>query len=142
MNKVYLLDANIISEFAKEQPDANVLALYEARKNLCAISSITWQEMIFSILRMPDGNQKNTLLSFMDNLKDNIEIVSYDAFAADICGKALDALEKAEQEIPLYDVQIGAAAISNGMVLVTRNTADFKTLVDHYFLRIENWFEE
>ena len=39
MNKVYLLDTNIVSEFTKEYPNQNVLALYEARKNMCAISA-------------------------------------------------------------------------------------------------------
>ena len=49
MNKVYLLDTNIVSEFTKEYPNQNVLALYEARKNMCAISDVTWQELVFGI---------------------------------------------------------------------------------------------
>ena len=45
MNKVYLLDTNIVSEFSKECPDQNVISLYEQRKDLCAISAVTWQEL-------------------------------------------------------------------------------------------------
>jgi len=43
MNKIYLLDTNIVSEFSKERPNQNVIALYEARKKMCAISAVTWQ---------------------------------------------------------------------------------------------------
>ena len=38
MNKVYLLDTNIVSEFTKDNPNQKVIALYTARKNICAIS--------------------------------------------------------------------------------------------------------
>ena len=58
MKKIYLLDTNIISEFSKERPNQNVIALYEARKNFCAISAITRQELIYGLERMPDGKRK------------------------------------------------------------------------------------
>lgn len=35
MNKVYLLDTNIVSEFTKDNPNQKVLALYTARKYVC-----------------------------------------------------------------------------------------------------------
>ena len=62
MKKIYLLDTNIISEFSKERPNQNVIALYEARKNFCAISAITWQEHAKLIL-------KNVLLNTKKNLR-------------------------------------------------------------------------
>ena len=39
-----------------------------------------------------------------------------------------------------YDSQIAATAISNGMVLVTHNTADFEPMKEKSFLRMEDWF--
>ena len=57
MNKVYLLDTNIVSEFSKENPNPNVIAFYKARKNLCAISSITWQELVYGVSRLPEGKR-------------------------------------------------------------------------------------
>ena len=35
---------------------------------------------------------------------------------------------------------IAATAISNGMVLVTHNTADFEQMKKNAFLRVEDWF--
>ena len=86
MNKVYLLDTNIVSEFTKEYPNQNVLALYEARKNICAISATSFQELVYGAEKMPDGKRKNSIANFVENLRNNIEIIPYDGFAAEICG--------------------------------------------------------
>lgn len=142
MNKVYLLDTNIVSEFVKERPDENVISLYEQRKDLCAISAITWQELEYGVSKMPEGKRKNTIESFISNLKENMEIISYDGFAADICGKLLGTSEAQGKKLPYCDTQIAATAIANGMVLVTRNTADFALAEERSFLRMENWFSE
>ncbi|MCQ2586448.1 MAG: type II toxin-antitoxin system VapC family toxin [Treponema sp.] len=141
MNKVYLLDTNIVSEFSKERPNQTVLALYEARKNLCAISSITFQEMVYGVTKMPEGKKKKSILGFIEGIKNNVEILPYDDFSADICGKALGTFEKSGQPLPMCDTQIAATAISKGMVLVTHNTSDFEPLAERCFLRMEDWFE-
>lgn len=141
MNKVYLLDTNIVSEFSKERPNQNVMAFYETKKDLCAISSVTWQELVYGVSKMPEGKRKNTISSIVDKVKDNIESLPYDDFSADICGKALGAFEKSGMPLPLSDTQIAATAISKGMVLVTHNTVDFEPLAERCFLRMEDWFE-
>lgn len=140
MKKVYLLDTNIVSEFSKERPNENVLAFYEARKNLCAISAITWQELVFGLTRMPEGKKKEYLKKCMDKYKNFFEIIPYDDFSADICGQALAQFSKSGKTLPLNDTQIASTAISNGMVLVTHNTEDFKELKENAFLRVEDWF--
>ncbi len=54
MKKTYLLDTNIVSEFSKDKPNEQVLEFYRARKDLCAISAITWQELTRGVSRMPE----------------------------------------------------------------------------------------
>lgn len=141
MNKVYLLDTNIVSEFSKENPNENVIAFYEARKHLCAISTVTWQEMIYGVSKMPDGKRKETISDFLDNLRDNINIIPYDEFSANICGQALGTFETKGKSLQICDTQIAATAISNGMVLVTHNTKDFAPLAERCFLKVEDWFQ-
>ena len=140
MNKVYLLDTNIVSEFSKECPDQNVISLYEQRKDLCAISAVTWQELQYGLSKMPDGKRKNSIENFISLLKENTEIIAYDDFAADICGKLLGEGSAQGKPLPYCDTQIVATAIANGMVLVTRNVSDFKTAKEKSFLNVENWF--
>ena len=87
MNKVYLLDTNIISEFTKDNPNQKVLALYTARKNMCAISAVTWQELVFGLSKMPEGKRKNYLKQCFELYEEEFEIIPYDGFAAKICGQ-------------------------------------------------------
>lgn len=140
MKKIYLLDTNIISEFSKERPNQNVIALYEARKNFCAISAVTWQELIYGLERMPDGKRKTYIEECLVEYKEEFEIIPYDDFAAGICGQLLGKCPKEGKSLPYYDTQIAATAIANGMVLVTHNTTDFAEAAERSFLRMEDWF--
>ena len=140
MKKIYLLDTNIISEFSKERPNQNVIALYEARKNFCAISAITWQELIYGLERMPDGKRKTYIEECLVEYKEEFEIIPYDDFAAGLCGQLLGKCPKEGKSLPYYDTQIAATAIANGMVLVTHNTTDFAEAAERSFLRVEDWF--
>ena len=140
MKKTYLLDTNIVSEFSKANPNPQVLEFYQARKNLCAISAITWQELTRGVSRLPEGKRKTTLQSFIENFEANTEVISYDKFASQICGEMQANAEKDGHTLPFYDSQIAATAISNGMVLVTHNIADFEPMREESFLRVEDWF--
>lgn len=140
MKKIYLLDTNIISEFSKERPNQNVIALYEARKNFCAISAITWQELIYGLERMPEGKRKTYIEECLVEYKEEFEIIPYDDFAAGICGQLSGKCSKEGRSLPYYDTQIAATAIANGMVLVTHNTTDFAEAAERSFLRMEDWF--
>ena len=140
MKKTYLLDTNIVSEFVKEKPGEQVINFYNARKDLCAISSVTWQEIIRGVSRMPEGKRKNTLKSFVNDLDLNMEVITFDKFSAQICGEIQAAAEKNGKKVPYYDSQIAATAVSNGMVLVTHNISDFEQFKEKSFLRLEDWF--
>lgn len=140
MKKTYLLDTNIVSEFSKERPNTTVLALYAARKNMCAISAVTWQELKRGVERLPEGRRKQYLQNCMENYEEAFEVVPYDKFAASICGEMQALAEKDGRTLPSYDSQIAATAISNGMVLVTHNVADFEPMKEKLFLRVEDWF--
>lgn len=140
MKKTYLLDTNIVSEFSKDKPNEQVLEFYRARKDLCAISSVTWQEIIRGVSRMPEGRKKQYLEKCLSNYEEDFEVISFDKFSAQICGEIQAAAEKEGKSVPYYDSQIAATAVSNGMVLVTHNTSDFEQIKEKSFLRLEDWF--
>ncbi len=140
MKKVYLLDTNIVSEFSKERPNQQVIEFYKARKDLCAISAITWQKLTRGIKRMPQGKKRAYLEKCLDLYEESLDVISYDKFASRICGEMQASAEKDGHPLPFYDSQIAATAISNGMILVTHNTADFEQMKQNTFLRVEDWF--
>ncbi len=140
MKKIYLLDTNIVSEFSKERPDTQVTAFYLARKNLCAVSAVTWQELKRGVERLPEGRRKHYLQECMNIYVNCLEVIPYDKFSADICGELQARAELDGRTLPAYDSQIASTAVANGMVLVTRNTEDFKYIKEKSMLRLENWF--
>ena len=140
MRKTYLLDTNIVSEFVKERPNEQVVSFYNARKDLCAISSVTWQELTRGLARMPEGRRKQYLEKCLSNYEEDFEVISFDKFSAQICGQIQAAAEKEGKTVPYYDSQIVATAVSNGMVLVTHNVSDFELFKERSFLHVEDWF--
>jgi len=142
MRKTYLLDTNIVSEFSKAKPNPQVMELYELRKDFCAISAVTWQELIYGLERMPEGKRKSTISSFINNLGQNTEIIPYDENSAQICGTFLGTFSNKGKPLPFGDTQIAATAAANGMILVTHNTQDFKEVAERSFLKLEDWFSE
>ena len=83
MNKVYLLDTNIVSEFSKECPNQNVISLYEQRKDLCAISAVTWQELQYGLSKMPNGKRKSYIENCLACYRECLPVIAYDDFAAE-----------------------------------------------------------
>lgn len=140
MQKVYLLDTNIISEKEKFCPDEKVDAKIDAYKNISAISSITWSELVYGLENMPNGKRKEKVEAFIEMvIKPSYEIIPFDEHAASIFGDLRNRLEKSGRTKPILDLQIAATAIANNMILVTRNMKDFE---DIPLLMVENWFEE
>lgn len=109
---------------------------------MCAISAVTWQELVFGLSKMPEGKRKNYLKQCFKLYEEEFEIIPYDGFAAEICGQLSGQCAKEGKPLPYCDTQIAATAIANGMVLVTRNTADFEEAAERSFLRVEDWFQE
>lgn len=139
--KVYLLDTSIVAEFSKDRQNPTVLEFYKARKNLCAISAITWQELVYGLSKLPEGRRKNYIAQCLKLCKDELPIIPYDSFSAEICGNYSGNFEKEGKSLPYADTQIAATAISNGMVLVTHNVADFAQMAERNYLKMEDWFE-
>lgn len=142
MAKVYLLDTNVVSELVKKTPNHNVLKNLHRNEDFCTICSVVWQEMIYGFEKMPEGKRKKEIGIYVDKIRRTYDILPYDSFAAQICGEIRSRCAKNGKAVPLCDSQIAATAIANGMILITRNTDDFKTLQENSMLKVENWWEE
>ena len=131
MKKIYLLDTNIISEFSKERPNQNVIALYEARKNFCAISAITWQELIYGLERMPDGKRKTYIEECLVEYKEEFEIIPYDDFAKFSVERksAHDSAEESLNKV-IKDQSSSQAAVAKASEALEELSRDIKREAD------------
>jgi len=141
--QIYLLDTNIISEPTKLSPNENVIQKLADNLEYSCISAITWAEMLSEIKSLPEGKRKTGLFDYsIESVQKQYEILSFDASAANIYSDLYERLKTKGSPAQRFDLMIASIAISNNLILVTRNVSDFKDIAENSNLMIENWFEE
>lgn len=143
MQPIYLLDTNIVSEITKPLPNQNVLKRIQETKNISTVATVSFEEMLYGVKRIPASKKQSDLFSFyVDFIQANYEIIPFDLHASWIHSDIRERLEQKGKRAPLADSMIAATAIANNLVLVTRNVKDFEDIKEVSSLMIENWFEE
>ena len=125
-----LLDTNVLSEFMRPRPSANVVAwMDEQPADEVYTSAISRAEIEVGLLLMPPGKRQEALSQ-----------AAWAMFAEDFAGRCLPFDEDAAQQyarivsartrsgrpISVEDAQIAAIALAHRMPLATRNTTDFE----------------
>jgi tRNA(fMet)-specific endonuclease VapC len=134
----YLLDTNIVSEAAKPRPHPGVVARIHERFADCAISALTWHELLFGLQRLPESPRRGQIAGFVERVAGLFPVLPYDRAAANWHAAERARLAGAGRVAPWADGQIAATAASLKLVLVTRNVRDYSPFSG---LAIENWFE-
>lgn len=131
----YMLDTNICIYSIKHKPEQVFLRLQEHNPADICISSVTYAELVYGVEKS-QAVEKNRLALTL--LLSNIEILNFDALAAESYGKIRADLEKQGTPIGPLDIMIAGHAKSLGYTVVTNNTKEFKRIKD---LKLENWTE-
>jgi predicted nucleic acid-binding protein len=121
----YLLDTNIISELWKPVCDINVKNFIENIKtDDFFISVLTIGEILNGIEKAT--TKKDKLLDDFNNLKTiyNDNILNIDIGVIEIWGN----IKANSRTLPIIDSLIAATAISNNLILLTRNVRDFENI--------------
>lgn len=135
----FLLDTNILSEPTKPRPNAQVIERFAENSGQFAIASVTYHELMFGYLRLPESRKRRELEAYMrQNIEEVLEILPYDDTAARWHAIERTRLIQLGKTSAYVDGQIAAVAAVNDLTLVTRNTSDFQYFHD---LKIVNWFE-
>ena len=133
----YLLDTNVLSESVKTSPQKSVLKLTERHRYEIVTAAPVWHELFYGCQRLPVSRKREILETFLhDVLKPNMTILPYDEQAAEWHAKERARLTSLGQRPTFVDGQIAAIAQANGLILVTRNTTDFKNFSE---IKLENW---
>ncbi len=139
----YLLDTNIVSEIMKPHPELNVVEKFLKLENLCAISSTTWNELLFGVNRLPAGKRRDYYFDcIVDDIQSRLEIIQYDNHSAWIQADIRARLMDCGTPVEFDDTQIASIAVANNMILVTRNKKHFEPIQKVSPLMLENWFED
>lgn len=128
----YLLDTNIVIYVLKRRP-VEVLSTFNANASRMAISSITLAELLHGAEK---SSRVSENLSVIEDFCSRLEVLPYDAKAAQHYGAIRAALERQGQPIGVNDLHIAGHARSAGLVLVTNNLSEFTRVPA---LEIENW---
>lgn len=133
----YLLDTNVLSELVKTFPNQSVLTKIKLHQHTITTASVVWHELQYGCHRLPKSKKRSIIELFLRNvICTTIPILPYDKHAAKWHAEIRARLTSKGLTPPFVDGQIAAIAITNGLVLVTNNTPDFKCFEG---LSMENW---
>jgi predicted nucleic acid-binding protein len=126
----YLLDTNVVSEWAKPRPNPGVVAwLAEADEDRVFISVITLAELRRGVERLAVGRRRRWLEEWLAGdllLRFEGRILAIDVVIAEAWGRMIARGEGAGQRMNAMDGFIAATAAAHDLTLVTRNVADFE----------------
>lgn len=129
----YMLDTNICIYSIKHKPEKVFYRLQKHDPAEICISSVTYAELVHGVEKS-QAVEKNRLALAL--LLANIEILDFDATAAESYGKIRVDLEKKGMPIGPLDMMIAGHAMSLNYTVVTNNTKEFSRVKD---LELENW---
>lgn len=127
----YMLDTDTFS-YAVSGRHPNVRLRLQALKSPPVLSAISLAEIRYGACK----RQSAKLDAMIGLFVDLVEVRSFTPVAAERYGAIRATLEAQGQLIGDMDMLIAAAALAEGLTLVTNNTAHFSRIAD---LRIENW---
>lgn len=129
----YMLDTNICIYAIKQKPESVLRTLQSHDPADICISTVTYGELVHGVEKSLYPDRNRLALSL---LLANIEIVNFDAGAADHYGMIRADLERKGLVIGPLDMMIAGHARSLGCILVSNNLKEFSRVEG---LRTENW---
>lgn len=134
----YLVDANVLSEPTKPQPDPRVIEWLRSHESEIAVDPVILGELRFGILILPKGKKRAALERWFDAGARHLHCLPWDAEAGLKWAELLARLRATGRSMPIKDSLIAATAAVHGLAVATRNRADFMSAG----IRIANPFAE
>lgn len=125
-----VLDTNVISELTRQAPAPGVISWLDSLTAAeVATTAITAAELLYGVVRMPDGHRKAELAAAVHGLlSDDFQgrVLSFDEPAARRYADIVTGREQLGRPIGVADAQIAAICRVIDATLATRNTDDFE----------------
>ncbi len=131
----YLLDTNLCIRVLRDRPPQIRERFNQEAEGLC-ISTIVLTELLHGAAKSARPAHNRTEV---ERFAARLEVLPFDAAAADHAADIRAMLERQGQPIGGYDLLIAGHARSKGLTVITSNLAEFRR-VDG--LRCEDWLAE
>jgi tRNA(fMet)-specific endonuclease VapC len=128
----YLLDTNICIRVLRDRPPTLRERFNDEADEMCT-STVVLTELLHGAAKSarPEHNRRE-----VERFAHRLEVLPFDAAAADHAAEIRANLERRRQTIGGYDVLIAGHARSLGLVVVTGNLGEFRRVEG---LRCEDW---
>lgn len=122
----YLVDANVLSEATKAEPDPRVLEWIRRHEAEIAVDPIILGEIQFGILLLPAGKRRTRLEGWFNQGIRRLHCLPWEAATGLRWAKLLSDLRATGRAMPIKDSLIAATALTHGLRVATRNRRDFE----------------
>ena len=133
--EIFLFDTDTITNIVKPRPSTNLLRrLKNIPQTQQYSSTITISEIVYGAEKSP--RPEYHLNNLEKIVLPAVNIVSFDAKAAYICGRICAQMDKRGMPLYLADREIDSIAMANDFTLVSNNTRHFQLIPESQH---ENW---
>jgi toxin FitB len=122
----YLVDANILSEVTKPDPEPRVVEWLRRHERELAVDPIILGEVRFGILLLPRSTRRTRLEQWFDAGMQRLHCVPWEAETGLRWAKLVADFRVSGRAMPIKDSLIAATALVHGLTVATRNRADFE----------------
>jgi toxin FitB len=122
----FLVDANVLSEPTRPDPDPKVLDWLAHHEREIAVDPIILGEIRFGIVLLPPGKRRERLERWFQEGIEQIYCLAWDSVIGLRWAQLLAELRTSGRSMPIKDSLIAATALVHGLTVVTRNRRDFE----------------
>lgn len=122
----YLVDANVLSEATRPDPDRRVVEWLRSNEAELAVDPIILGEVRFGILLLARGRRRTRLERWFEEGVRRMHCIHWDASTGLRWAELLASLRRSGRAIPVKDSLIAATALSHDLTVATLNRRDFE----------------
>lgn len=122
---IYLVDANVLREPTRPEPDLAVIEWLRRNEREIAVDPVIIGEIRFGILILSRGKRRVRLERWFDEGVRRLHCLPWERETGLRWAALLARLRASGRSMPIRDSLIAATALEHGLTVATRNTSDF-----------------
>jgi toxin FitB len=122
----YLVDANVLSEATRPEPDPRVVRWLRANERSLVVDPVVLGEVRFGILLLDQGARRKRLERWFETGVARIHCLPWDATVGLRWAQLLADLRRRGRPMSVKDSLIAASALAHELSLATLNRRDFE----------------